>query len=133
MTFPWRREDGSAAAELAIMGPLFALLVAGMIEGAGLVQTVQVVRNAAREGARYAAVSDADPAGKSLAYLSSTLAGRKDVTLPALSAITVSGSGVGNPVTVTVPVTLTLSAPVVQNIFGASLPITASATMEITQ
>ena len=128
-----RREDGGAAVELALLAPLFALLVAGLIEGAGLVQTVQVVRNAAREGARYAAVEDVDPAGRALTYLSSTLAGRADVTLPAKSSITVSGTGVGNPVTVTVPVTLSVSAPIVQNILGSSVPISASATMRISQ
>lgn len=127
------RQDGSAAAELALLAPLFALLVAGLIEGAGLVQTVQVVRNAAREGARYAAVEDADPAARALAYLSSTLAGRADVTLPAKASITVTGTGLGNPVTVTVPVKLAVSAPVIQNILGSSVPISASATMKIVQ
>jgi Flp pilus assembly protein TadG len=131
MRMPWRAEEGSAAAELAILGPLFALLIAGVIEGAGMVQTVQVVRNAAREGARYAAVSDADPKGKALAYLASTLGSRTDVTLPAKTSISVSGSGAGNSVTVTVPVTLKVSAPIIQNILGASMPISASATMRI--
>lgn len=128
----WRRRtDGSAAAELALVGPLFALILAGVIEGAGMVQTVAVVRNAAREGARYAAISDADPAAKALAYLSGTLGGRPDVTLPSEAGITVSGGGAGNAVTVTVPVTLKVSAPVIQNILGASVPISASATMRV--
>jgi Flp pilus assembly protein TadG len=133
MSIRWRREDGSAAVELAILGPLFALLVAGLVEGAGLVQTVQVVRQAAREGARYAAVSDADPAGKALTYLSQTFGSRTDVTLPAKASITIAGSGVGSAVTVTVPLTLKVSAPVIQNILGSSLAISSSATMRITQ
>ena len=135
MRFRWRAQEGSAAAELALLGPLFALLVAGLIEGAGLVQTVQVVRNAAREGARYASIYDSDPAGRALTYLQDTLGSRTDVTLPAKSGITVSpapGSGAaGSSVTVTVPVTLTISAPVIQDILGTSVPISASATMRI--
>ena len=125
----WRSEEGSAAAELAILGPLFCLILAGLIEGASLVQTVNVVRNAAREGARYAAISDADPQGKALAYLSATMGVHSNITLPAASAITVSDLGVGNAVTVTVPVTVRMSAPVIQNILGASIPVSASATM----
>lgn len=126
-----RRQDGSAAVELALLAPLFALILAGLIEVGGMVQTAAVVRNAAREGARYAATSDSDPAGKALAYLTSTFGSRTDVSLPAKSSISVSGSGVGNAVTVTVPVTLSISAPIIRNLFGASLPITASATMRI--
>lgn len=129
----WRAEDGSAAAELAIVGPLLLLIVAGVIEFAGVVQTAQVVHNAAREGARYAAISDADPKGKVVSYLSTTLANRSDVTLPSTAAITVSGSGLGNSVTVTVPTTIRISAPIIQNILGASMPLNASATMRITQ
>jgi Flp pilus assembly protein TadG len=127
----WRRDDGSAAVELALLGPIFAVILAGLIEVGGLVQTVSLVRNAAREGARYAAISDSDPAGKALSYLSSAIGSRTDVVLPAKTSISVSGAGVGNSVTVTVPVTLKVSAPVIQNILGATVPISASATMPI--
>jgi Flp pilus assembly protein TadG len=128
-----RSEEGSAAVELAILGPIFALILAGLIEVGGLVQSVQVVRNAAREGARYAAIEDSDPQGKALNYLSTAFGSRTDVILPSLTAITMAGSGLGNPVTVTVPLTLKVSAPVIQNIMGATVPISASATMLITQ
>ena len=128
-----RSEDGSAAAELAILGPLFCLILAGVIELGGVVQTAQVVRNAAREGARYASVSDVDPQAKTLTYLSTSLAGRTDVTLPAKTAITVTGTGLGNAVTVTVPVTVKISVPVIQDVLGATVPVTGSATMRITQ
>ncbi len=129
----FRDENGAAAAELAILGPVFAVLIAGVIEVGGIVQDVQVVRNAAREGARYAAVSDSDPAGKALNYLTSTFGSRTDITLPAKSSITVSGTGLGNPVTVTVPLTVKIDAPVIQNLFGSSLGLNSSATMRITQ
>ncbi|HLG70961.1 MAG TPA: TadE/TadG family type IV pilus assembly protein [Chloroflexota bacterium] len=132
MRMRWRTEDGSAAAELAILGPLFAILIAGLVEGAGLVQTVQVVRNAAREGARYAAVSDGTAGAKATAYLTSTFGSRTDVTSPTASC-TSPAPAVGTATTCTAGITLNISAPVIQNILGSSMPISASATMKVTQ
>ena len=49
-------DEGQALVEFAIVLPLFLLLLVGIIEMAGAWQTLQIVTNAAREGARRAVV-----------------------------------------------------------------------------
>src|SRR2546430_1532616 len=56
-TTPRRR--GATIAEFALVGPIFFLLLFGVIEYARFVFAVQLVNNAAREGARYAATNSA--------------------------------------------------------------------------
>jgi Flp pilus assembly protein TadG len=46
------KEAGTQIAELALMTPFLLLLVLGIIEGAAMIRTHQVLNNAAREGAR---------------------------------------------------------------------------------
>ena len=50
------RERGVAAVELAIILPLFGILLLGIIEVGGLARDHQVLQNAAREGARFSAL-----------------------------------------------------------------------------
>lgn len=128
-----RRQEASAAVEFAILAPLLLLIAAGMIQAGSIVQTAMVVSNAAREGARYAAVSDPNAAQHALSYLQDELGSRTDVTLPALSSIVVSGSTVGEPVTVTVPVSVSVNLPIMSNLLGTSVPIDGTATMEVSQ
>jgi Flp pilus assembly protein TadG len=49
-------QRGVAAVELAIVLPLFGLLILGIIEIGGLARDHQVLQNAAREGARFSAM-----------------------------------------------------------------------------
>lgn len=51
-----RGDEGQALVEFAIVLPLFLLLLVGIIEMAAAWQTLQIVTNAAREGARRAVV-----------------------------------------------------------------------------
>jgi Flp pilus assembly protein TadG len=53
-----RAEAGTQVVELALMTPLLVLLVLIIIEGAAMIQTHQVLNNAAREGARLSSVND---------------------------------------------------------------------------
>jgi Flp pilus assembly protein TadG len=126
-------EDGSGAVEFAFIMPVLALLVGAVIQLGTLAQTAIVASNAAREGARYAAVSDPSAASKALAYLNGTLGTRSDVSMPPLGGITVSGSTVGSPVTVTVPVTVAVQMPVMSKIFGPTIQLTGVAVMEVSQ
>ena len=50
------RERGVAAVELAIILPLFGILLLGIIEVGGLARDHQVLQNAAREGARFSSL-----------------------------------------------------------------------------
>jgi Flp pilus assembly protein TadG len=54
----WRREEGQALAEFALVLPVLFLLVAGIIEFGRGWNIKQAVTDASREGARYAVVQD---------------------------------------------------------------------------
>jgi hypothetical protein len=69
-----RRGAGQALAEFALVIPLFMVLLVGVFEFARAIYYVQVVNNAAREGARYAIVHGA----KSLYTIGPMLNGPSD-------------------------------------------------------
>jgi Flp pilus assembly protein TadG len=86
-----QRQKGVAAVELAIILPLFGILLLGIIEVGGLARDHQVLQNAAREGARFSSLPSnrmagtADPASvetiiknRIIAYL-----GRERITVVA--------------------------------------------------
>lgn len=50
------RQKGAAAVELAIVLPLFGILLLGILEVGGMARDHQVLQNAAREGARFSAL-----------------------------------------------------------------------------
>ncbi|HEX6510903.1 MAG TPA: TadE/TadG family type IV pilus assembly protein [Chloroflexota bacterium] len=140
LIFRSQGEDGSATAEVALLAPVLALILGGVIEVGGLVQTGMIARNAAREGARYAALLDpCTGQAKALAYLQSAVGTRTDVVLPSTSSILVSDNGTlltctstitpGDPVTVFVPVSVRIGMPVIQSILGPTWSVNAAATM----
>jgi Flp pilus assembly protein TadG len=51
-------QQGVAAAELAVVLPLFGILLLGILEIGGMARDHQVLQNAAREGARLSALPD---------------------------------------------------------------------------
>jgi Flp pilus assembly protein TadG len=53
---PRRQQRGVAAVELAIILPLFGILLLGIIEVGSLARDHQVLQNAAREGARFSSL-----------------------------------------------------------------------------
>ncbi|MEZ4503841.1 MAG: pilus assembly protein [Dehalococcoidia bacterium] len=54
---PWRRDEGQAAFEFLLMLPLFFLFVLLMVDLGVMMYQYVSISNAAREGARYAAVN----------------------------------------------------------------------------
>ncbi len=56
-TSPWKDQRGSLAVEMAIVLPLFAILLLGAFEFGSIVHDHQALQNAAREGARFSANS----------------------------------------------------------------------------
>lgn len=132
-----RREEGTAAVEFAFLAPVLALIAGGIIQLGSIAQTAVIASNAAREGARYASVSDPQAATMAATYLSDALGSRTDVTPGAITVTppvpTFGSAGVGNAITVSVPVTVTIGMPIMQNIFGASFQIDGSATMRVSQ
>lgn len=71
----WRREDGAVLAEFAVVFPLLALLLIGIIQFGLAFSRAQGMEAAAREGARLAAIgrtvefSDVEQAARSAAPL----------------------------------------------------------------
>jgi Flp pilus assembly protein TadG len=58
----WRNRKGQAAVELALVLPVFLLLVVGMLEFARAWNLHQTITDAVREGARRALIADTPPA-----------------------------------------------------------------------
>jgi Flp pilus assembly protein TadG len=62
----FRRDNGQSLVEFALVFPVFILIVFGLVDVGRLVYTYNTLGNAAREGARIAAVNQIDyPAGTS--------------------------------------------------------------------
>lgn len=128
------RGEGTATAELALLLPMILLLVMGALEFGHVFQAWVVVNNAAREGARYAAVgmsANDVRSGVVLTYLEqSGLGASSGVQLPSVSDIQVSIDEPGGLVTVHVPVWVEIYAPIVANLLPSNpLRVGASTTM----
>jgi Flp pilus assembly protein TadG len=148
--FKGHKDSGVAAVELAILLPVFALLIFGILEFGHAWYIKQTITSASREGARYGIVyrtvtgSDgvirrADPlteitpsiAGVIDTYLSQFLpAGSWTVPTPTLT--TGTGTSIpeaGNELTVTV--TTTKTWPLLQLIGMEDIDISATTTMKL--
>jgi Flp pilus assembly protein TadG len=145
---PRSHERGIAMVEFAILLPLLAMIVMGVIELGRVYSTWNAVKNAAREGANYAqhfpySQNDITPpspdpctAPNNITSRAQQEAGSKFnvVTTPA----TPDGSGcdavdkfpAGQNVTVTVSTPFTLFTPLVQKLVG-NLTISASVTVRV--
>jgi Flp pilus assembly protein TadG len=132
-----RRERGAALGELALVMPFLLLVVMLMLEGSRLVETYQIINNAAREGARLAVLpenqgSPADIAGEIVNY-----AGLNGVTIPAAnitidqSLLVPTPSGVSISASqVTVQYSFTLNYLAVFTLLGVPGTYTLSSTAE---
>lgn len=99
-----RRRTGAAVVELAVVLPLFVLLVFGTIEFGRMVMVQQILTNAAREGARSAVLDGSTTADVTTAvsnYLSASAVSGATVTV---SPDPPSSAPYGASVTVTVSV-----------------------------
>lgn len=72
-----RRRRGASLIEFAFVAPVFFLVLLGIIEYARFLFTVQMLNNAAREGARYAAVNTTSETTNSIqTYVDKYMAGQ---------------------------------------------------------
>lgn len=60
-----KEELGIAAIELALVFPLFVLLLFGMMDLAVMMYNTQVITNASREGARWGVITNNNPSNQS--------------------------------------------------------------------
>lgn len=92
------REDGAVAVEFALILPLLILLVVGAIEYGRVFSQYQVFQGAAREGARCAAVQDAEAAmGLPVCDIEERITTAAGPYAPALPAIVTVEGGNGLP------------------------------------
>lgn len=135
-----RSNRGAAAIEMALVMPMLILLILGIIEFGYLFGEYNEIRHGAREGARIAAVSNADfdqdgdadfDAEDIRIYVCDTLSltGGASATI----TLTQTGTGVGDEATVSVDMnTASLSgAPVVSSLIPDSLGSTATFRLEV--
>ncbi|THD80542.1 MAG: pilus assembly protein [Phenylobacterium sp.] len=67
-----KAEDGAAAVEFAFVLPMFMLLMAGLLDGARLINASLQVRAAAQAGATYAQLNGWNPTGIAAAITAAT-------------------------------------------------------------
>ena len=119
-----RREGGQATVEVALLLPLFALLLLAVVQVGLVVRDQVLVTHAAREAARAAAV---DPRAE-VAREGAEAAARLD---PTRLAVELSGAtDPGGRLTVTVLYRSPTDVPLVGRLLG-DRPLTAEATMRV--
>ena len=116
----WKKEEGQAVVEFALILPILILLIFGMIDFGWLFYNKIEVNNASREGARYAAVH-----WKESNYESDTVS----LVTTYASGSTVTVLNTGTEVTVSVSKNVDVLTGVTSTILGDSVNLSASCTM----
>ena len=124
-----RRRAGAAVVEMAVVLPLFILLVFGLIEASRLGMVAQLITNAAREGCRVAVINQTTQAAVQ-ARVEAVLAGSGisvGTVNPSPSNWATSSKGTAITVSLSVPFSQVswLSTPM----FLGNTTVSASATM----
>ena len=119
----FREPRGSAAVELALVLPLVLLMSLAIVQVGLLAKDSLMVSQAAREGAREAAVTTDDERVRQAALRGGGLSDeRTDVSVE-------RAGGAGDPVTVRVEHLAPLVVPLVEWLFPDEVTLTAAATM----
>lgn len=122
---------GDTAIELALIAPLLALILVGVMELGRVVDAWLIVHNAAREGARAGVIVDPpaniSPVAQQVAatYLTTAISGRRDIAATAIEAPVVTADSVQ----VTASADVQIYAPLMRRILTARVPVRANATM----
>jgi Flp pilus assembly protein TadG len=123
-----RGKKGAAVVEFALVVPILLLLVIGILEFGRVLHTYLVVVNAAREGARYAAV------GISKTDVIDKVKKACPAFDPSLLTIEVTGAQGprGQPVTVKVTYPVDIVTPLFERVFSHNpFPVSAEAVMRL--
>lgn len=134
------RDRGAAAVEFAILLPLLLLIIFGVIDFGRAINDQITLTQAAREGARLAALgystSAVNTRTESAAAPTLTLTSANITVTPATSPACAPGAGTGVDAKVTVTYTFTFITPVGAFAamfgtasFGTTLPLTATGEM----
>ncbi|MGA7576641.1 MAG: TadE/TadG family type IV pilus assembly protein [Desulfobaccales bacterium] len=123
----WRQdpESGTAMVEFALVIPFLILILCGILDLGNLYFQKDLVNEAARQGARLAAVNDETSAAINTAIQQSY---GNDLTAVANPATPISGSNV----TVTVTTNVTIMTPVINAFFPENpYPVSGTCTMYV--
>ena len=123
-----QQQSGQALIELALVLPLFILLLFGLIEMSILGYSYISVNNAARSGVRVASVGGSD-VGIRTAINNSIILNTSNLTIQISPAESQRQSGQGVTVNLSYPVPLLV--PIVEGIFPNPFIISASLTMRL--
>jgi len=112
-------EKGQGLVEMALILPVFILLIMGIFDLGRGILAANTAAEAARQGARYAVTFPSDTAGIQNAATTAAYG----LTLSASTPISISepsGACIGNPVTVTVTGTFVPVTPLISTFTGSS-------------
>lgn len=136
---PLASERGSQLVELALVLPVMLLVLAGIVDMGFLFKDYQVVTNAAREGARMAALpgwTTEQVTGRVNSYLAAGgIEGTATTTVTTVTMVTDQATGRsigGTRVTVALPHTYMILGPISQLIQGASVANTVTLRAAVT-
>lgn len=134
-----RSEKGAALIEAAITVPIILLISVGIFEFGRAYQTMQVLTNAAREGARMAVITtstDADIATRVRDYMKAgSLAEHATADITVVRNVTMTGADTGSSILIEYPFQFMVLNPVVRLIAptdtktGAPIKMKSSALM----
>lgn len=129
MTVCWRQEKGSAMVEFALVITLFLMLFMGLVEFGRIFHAQLTLDNAARQGARVAAVRQSDDQIREAVRSVATQLKIADSDIQ----ITPATRQRFTPVTVRVKTSIPLIAPIISGILQNPFPVSGQATMMMEQ
>lgn len=122
-----RNNRGQTLVEFALIIPIFLLLVFGMMDFGIVLNQYLVVTEAAREGARSAAVGNSDSDSIAAARVAAATIDQGQLQVTVTPAAKISGS----PVTVTVSNPVTIVTPLISAFFPANFQVQGVAIMRV--
>jgi Flp pilus assembly protein TadG len=129
-----RSEKGAALIEAAITVPIILLICVGIFEFGRAYQTMQVLTNAAREGARMAVITastDAAVAARVRSYMQAgSLPNHATATVTVVRDVAMTGADTGSSIVIDYPFQFMVLNPVVRLIAPSDTKTGAPITMK---
>ena len=127
-----RAKDGDTVTELALILPVFLLILFGIVEGSQILGAWVILTNETRQAARYGVAGVRDGDSNLTTEVQAQFGTDVKSLLPGAvtTTVTVAGDGIETTaVTVTANYSVALQTPFTQAAMGASVPIQVTSTM----